>query len=220
SPGCSANSEVGPAMTIYTHGHHDSVLRSHSNRNIDNSAAYMAAWLQPGLSLLDVGSGPGTITADFAQRLAPGRVTALEINDDAVALTRAEIERQGLDNVTYRTGDVHDLPLADDCFNIVHAHQLLQHVGDPVQALCEMRRVCKPGGIVAVCDSDYAGFIWYPELPALDDWMRFYQQAARANGGEPNAGRYLLSWAQRAGFADITPSTSTWCLATPDKRQW
>src|SRR5699024_2926456 len=159
SPGCSANSEVGPAMTIYTHGHHDSVLRSHSNRNIDNSAAYMAAWLQPGLSLLDVGSGPGTITADFAQRLAPGRVTALEINDDAVALTRAEIERQGLDNVTYRTGDVHDLPLADDCFNIVHAHQLLQHVGDPVQALCEMRRVCKPGGIVAVCDSDYAGFI-------------------------------------------------------------
>ena len=204
----------------YTHGYHGSVLRSHNNRTIANSAAYLQYALSPGLSLLDIGSGAGTITAEFAQRLAPGRVTAVEVAQAALDLTRAEIERHELDNVHFVIGDVHALALADDSFDIVHAHQVLQHVQDPVQALREMRRVCKPGGIVAVRDADYAGFVWYPELTALDAWLRCYQQAARANGGEPNAGRHLLSWARQAGFSDITSTASTWCLSTPDARAW
>lgn len=205
---------------VYTHGHHASVLRSHSNRTVANSAAYMASELVSGRSLLDVGSGPGTITADFARRLMPGRVTALEATEAALALTRAEMERQGIDNVDHVTGDVHAMDFADGSFDIVHAHQVLQHVSDPVQALREMRRVCKPGGVVAVRDSDYAGFVWYPEMPELAEWMRWYQQAARENGDEPNAGRHLLSWAQQAGFSDITATSSTWCLATPESREW
>ncbi len=108
----------------------------------------------------------------------------------------------------------------DDTFDVVHAHQVLQHVADPVQALREMRRVCKPGGIVAARDADYAGFTWFPQLPALDRWMTLYSAAARANGGEPDAGRRLLSWAQHAGFADVTPSGGLWCFATPETRDW
>lgn len=83
-----------------------------------------------------------------------------------------------------------------------------------------MRRVCKPGGLVAVRDSDYLGFTWFPETPAFDEWMRLYQEAALANGGEPQAGRRLLSWARAAGFTDITPSSSTWCFANPQDRQY
>lgn len=206
--------------TAYTHGYHASVLRSHSNRTVANSATYLLDELQPGLCLLDVGSGAGTLTADLAQRLAPGRVTAFELTANALDLTRAEIARQGLDNVDFVAGDVHAMAFADDSFDIVHAHQVLQHVADPVQALREMRRVCKPDGIVAARDANYAGFVWFPELPGLDDWLRFYQQAARANGGQPNAGRHLLSWAQQAGFTQITPTSSTWCLATPESRNW
>src|SRR5699024_9849789 len=167
------------------------------------------------LSVLDVGSGAGTITADIAGRVSPGQITALELTPESLELTREEIKAQALDNVNFVLGDVHTLEFADNSFDIVHAHQVLQHVKDPVQALKEMRRVCKPGGIVAARDSDYAGFIWYPELPELDEWMQWYQTAARANAGEPNAGRYLLSWAQQAGFTDITSSSSTWCLSTP-----
>jgi SAM-dependent methyltransferase len=100
----------------------------------------------------------------------------------------------------------------------VHAHQVLQHVGDPVQALREMRRVCKPGGIVAVRDSDYHGFVWYPELPELDEWMALYQRMARANGGEPDAGRRLLSWALAAGFENVDATTSTWAFTNPEDR--
>jgi SAM-dependent methyltransferase len=123
-------------------------------------------------------------------------------------------------NVSFVTSDVHALDFPDDSFDVVHAHQVLQHVADPVQALREIRRVCVPGGIVAARDADYAGFIWFPQLPALDRWLDLYQRAARANGGEPDAGRRLLSWARAAGFDTITPTGSVWCYATDETRQW
>ncbi|WP_327103917.1 class I SAM-dependent methyltransferase [Nonomuraea glycinis] len=203
---------------VYTHGHHASVLRSHRWRTAANSAAYLLPHLRPEMSLLDVGSGPGTITADLARRVA--RVTASEVTEQALALARTEIEAGGLDNVDFAVADVHHLDFPDASFDVVHAHQVLQHVGDPVQALREMRRVTKPGGLVAARDSDYTAFTWYPALPALAEWMTLYQKLARANGGEPDAGRRLLSWARAAGFEEVTATSSTWCFASPDDRAW
>lgn len=205
---------------VYTHGHHESVLRAHRRRTASDSAAYLLPYLQTGMSLLDVGCGPGTITVDLAARIAPGHVTAVEPTDAALDLARAEAEAHHQPNIEFVTSDVHALDFADDTFDVVHAHQVLQHVPDPVQALRELRRVCAPDAIVAVRDADYAGFIWFPLLPALDRWRQLYTEAARANGGEPDAGRRLLSWARDAGFDDITPTASTWCFATPETRDW
>jgi SAM-dependent methyltransferase len=200
----------------YTHGHAESVLRSHRTRTAANSAAYLVPHLTAAVRLLDVGSGPGTITADLARHVR--QVVALEITEEAADLTRAELERQGLDQVGVRVGDVHALEFDDGEFDVVHAHQVLQHLADPVTALREMARVTRPGGVVGVRDSDYAAFTWYPELPALDRWLELYRAAARANGGEPDAGRRLLAWAHAAGLDDVTASSSTWCFATPESR--
>ena len=204
----------------YTHGHHESVLRSHRRRTAEDSAAYLLPHLKPGFSVLDVGCGPGTITADLAARVAPGSVTAVDQVADVLGAARTEVQQRHLSNVSFGIADVHNLEFPDGAFDVVHAHQVLQHVADPVRALREMRRVCAPGGIVAVRDADYAGFIWYPQLPALDLWRDLYRRVARANCGEPDAGRHLLSWAQQAGFDDITPTGSLWCYATPETREW
>ena len=211
---------TGTPQAVYTHGHHESVLRAHRRRTAEDSAGYLLPHLRPGVSLLDVGCGPGTITADLAARIAPGRVTAIELTGAALDLARAEAESRGQSNISFVTSDVHALDFPDDTFDVVHAHQVLQHVGDPVQALRELRRVCAPGGVVAARDADYAGFIWFPRLPALDRWMTLYDRAARANGGEPDAGRRLLSWARAAGFGDVTATGSMWCFATPEAREW
>lgn len=205
-------------MSTYTHGHHESVLRSHRWRTAANSAAYLLPHLTSDQRLLDVGCGPGTLTLDLATRV--GSVTALEQNDGALNLARGEAARQNAADVSFEIGDVHALSFPDDSFDVVHAHQVLQHVADPVQALREMRRIARPGGIVAVRDSDYPAFGWFPKLPELDDWMALYLRCARANGGEPEAGRRLLSWAQAAGFTAITPTASVWCFATPEDRAW
>jgi SAM-dependent methyltransferase len=205
---------------VYTHGHHESVLRAHRWRTAENSAAYLLPHLAPGMTVLDVGCGPGTITADLAERVAPGRVIAVEVTGEALEPARAEAATRGRDNIDFAVGDVRDLGFADGTFDVVHAHQVLQHVGDPVQALREMRRVCRPGGIVAARDGDYAAFTWFPGSPELTEWMALYQKVARENGGEPDAGRRLLSWARRAGFTEVTATASTWCFATPEDRAW
>jgi SAM-dependent methyltransferase len=210
----------GKHQAVYTHGHHESVLRSHRRRTAQDSAGYLLPYLEAGMSVLDVGCGPGTITVDLAARVAPGQVTAVERTDDVLDLARAEVRERNQSNVSFATSDVHALDFPDDSFDVAHAHQVLQHVSDPVQALRELRRVCVPGGIVAVRDADYAGMIWFPRFPPLDHWLDLYDRAARVNGGEPNAGRRLLSWAQDAGFDNITPTGSMWCFATPETRDW
>ncbi|WP_393062556.1 methyltransferase domain-containing protein [Streptomyces sp. LN549] len=205
---------------VYTHGHHESVLRSHRWRTAANSAAYLVGELRSGMSVLDVGCGPGTITADLAALVAPGRVTAVDTTQEILDQAAEAASERGLENVEFAVADVHALEFPDDSFDVVHAHQVLQHVGHPVQALREMRRVCRPGGIVAARDSDYAAMSWFPESPVMDAWQQLYARVARANGGEPDAGRRLLSWAREAGFTDITPTAASWCFATPESRDW
>lgn len=209
---------AGMPEPVYTHGHRESVLKSHRSRTVENSAAYLAPLLNPTDVLLDVGAGPGTITVDLARRVS--RVVATEIGVAEVALGRATAASVGMTNVEFQVADVHALPFADATFDVAHAHQVLQHVADPVQALREMARVTEPGGIVAVRDSDYTAFTWWPADQRLDRWLGVYRQAARANGGDPDAGRKLLAWAHAAGLSDVTATSSTWTYATPEARAW
>src|SRR4051794_22945162 len=112
---------------MYTHGHHDVVLQSHSQRTVANSAAYLRPHLRPEQSLLDVGCGPGTITADLADLVR--HVTAVE--PVSTALDSARQHAHGRSNITFETADVHNLPYDDNSFDVVHAHQVLQHVHSP-----------------------------------------------------------------------------------------
>ncbi|MBP2705095.1 methyltransferase domain-containing protein [Microbispora sp. RL4-1S] len=205
---------------VYTHGHHESVLRSHRWRTAANSAAYLVGELLPHMRILDVGCGPGTITAGLAELVPQGEVVGVDSEPGVVDQARGEAERRGLRNVAFATADVHALDYPDASFCVVHAHQVLQHVGDPVGALREMRRVTKPGGIVAARDADFGGMVWYPDVPGMDDWLDLYRRVARANGGAPDAGRRLHAWAREAGFTDVRSSSSTWCYASPEDRAW
>ncbi len=209
---------------VYTHGHHESVLRSHRWRTAENSAAYLLPHLAPGQSLLDVGCGPGTITLDLARRVAPGEVVGIDASSAVIdeARAAAAAARPAADNLEFLVGDVYALAWPDDTFDVVHAHQVLQHLSDPVAALCEMRRVLRPGGTLAVRDSDYGGFVWWPAEPLLERWNALYHAVTARNAAEADAGRHLLSWVQAAGFArdHIVASSSTWTFADAESRAW
>ncbi|MGW1541575.1 methyltransferase domain-containing protein [Streptomyces sp. NPDC002309] len=205
---------------VYTHGHHESVLRSHTWRTAANSAAYLLGSLEPDMRILDVGCGPGTITADLAALVPDGHVTGVDRAPEILERARATAAGRGLADVDFAVADVHALDFPDDSFCVVHAHQVLQHVGDPVQALREMARVTRPGGLVAARDGDYAAMTWYPVSSGMDDWLDLYRRVARANGGEPDAGRRLKAWALRAGLTDVTATSSTWTYASPEERAW
>jgi len=206
----------------YTHGHHESVLRSHTWRTAENSAAYLLPHLRPGQSLLDVGCGPGTITRDLAQRVAPGRVLGIDRSTDVVAEAEAAAsnETRASAGTDFAVGDVYALQHEVASFDVVHAHQVLQHLSDPVAALVELRRVLRPDGLLAVRDSDYGAFTWAPRNELLDRWLSLYHSVTTRNGAEADAGRFLPAWVRQAGFRDVEVSSSTWTFADPDSRAW
>src|SRR4051812_43385631 len=96
---------VGRAMSkpqetaVYTHGHHESVLRSHTRRTAVNSASYLLGSLKPHMRILDIGCGPGTITADLAALVPDGHVTGVDHAPGILEQARATADRRGLTNV-------------------------------------------------------------------------------------------------------------------------
>lgn len=209
-----------PAPDRYTHGHHESVLRSHRWRTVENSASFLIEHLRDGQSLLDVGCGPGTISADFARRLPHGTVLAIDNSSDVIDQASHDPDFQELTNLTFEVRDIYETGLEDDRFDVVFAHQVLQHVTDPVAALREMRRVVKSDGVVAVRDTDFAAFTWYPNDERLTRWLALYHDMTRRNHAEADAGRHLKSWAHAAGFRECVVSSATWTFEQADERQW
>jgi SAM-dependent methyltransferase len=210
----------GDRAWSYTHGHTDAVLRSHRWRTAQNSAAYLLPSLRPGMRVLDVGCGPGTLTTDLAERVAPGATLGIDLEPDVVAEAGRVAARRGATSLSFDTADVHTLHAPEGGFDVVHAHQVLQHVADPVATLRAMGALTADGGLVAARDADYSAMTWWPHEPMLDRWLDIYRAVTRRNGAECDAGRQLLHWARSARLTDVRYSTSTWTFASAGDLAW
>lgn len=204
----------------YIHGYASSVLDSHSHRTVANSAAYLAPQLRPGVRVLDLGCGAGTITAGLAALVAPARLTAVDVDPGILAVAADNAAQAGAENIDFQVGDAYHLDVPDDSFDVAHAHQVLQHLADPVAALRELARVVRPGGLVAVRDADYGAFTWYPAHEGLKEWQALYRAVARHAGGEPDAGRHLVAWAHAAGLDDLVVTGSVWTYTPGAGVEW
>ncbi len=205
----------------YTHGHHASVVSRHARRTAEREAAYLLPRLQPGMRLLDVGCGPGTITAGLARALAPGEVVGIDVSDGVIAIASAHVAEVGVANARFETANVYALPYETASFDVTHAHQVMQHLAAPVDALTEMRRVLRHGGLVAVRDADYATMTAWPRTASVDRWLEVYHAIAARNGADPDAGRQLRSWVIAAGFRDVEVTATVELMADPaDAADW
>lgn len=110
------------------------------------------AGIEPGMRVLDVGCGPGGLTAALAERVGPASVTAVEPSEPFAAACRSRVPEAEV-----LAAGAEDLPFADDGFDATLSQLVVNFIPDPPRGAREMARVTRPGGVVAACVWDYSG---------------------------------------------------------------
>ncbi|MBI4312966.1 MAG: methyltransferase domain-containing protein, partial [Chloroflexi bacterium] len=183
----------------YGMGYSQTVVNRFQQRRADFYAATLLTRLRPGMSVLDCGSGPGSITLDLAEAVAPGQVVGIDIEPTQAARAQANAAERGVLNVRFQTADVHKLPFDDSAFDAMFACAVLQYLRDPWQALAEMRRVLKPGGVIGLTNVAFQGGLHWPPSDMWEAWTKLVTETADPNGmwGRTLGNRDTL---QKAGF--------------------
>jgi ubiquinone/menaquinone biosynthesis C-methylase UbiE len=161
------------------------------------------------MRLLDVGCGPGSITSGLAQRVEPGETIGIDPSPSVIDTARSLAAGKGPGRLTFEVGNIYEPRFAPESFDAVFAHQVMQHLDRPVDALRQIRTLLAPGGVVGVRDVDWGSTTFYPENQGMRRFFALYYELARRNSGQPNAGRYLRRWVREAGFAETRITTST-----------
>lgn len=213
--------ESAPSGQAYQHGHHASVLADHAKRTAEVSAAFFIPFLQPGMRLLDLGCGPGTITSGLARHVAPGETIGIDPSAKAIETARSLAQHPAEGGLEFETGDIYRPRFGIEAFDAIFAHQVLQHLPQPVEALKQIWALLKQGGIVGVRDVDWGSTTFYPDNQGMRRFLTLYCDLARRNHAEPQAGRQLRRWFREAGFRDCKVTTSTGSYADAvATREW
>jgi SAM-dependent methyltransferase len=159
--------------------------------------------LRAGQRVLDVGCGPGALTAQLVDRLGSDAVSAIDPSASFVEAIRARFP-----DIDARAGSAEELPFSDDGFDATLAQLVVHFMTDPVQGLAEMARVTRPGGLVAACVWDHAG----GGGPLSAFWQAVHDIDPGAPGEAELAGAregHLAELAQAAGLTHVEPSLLT-----------
>ncbi len=180
----------------------------HAARTADNSSAFFLPHLKPGMSLLDCGCGPGTITIGLAEVLAPGRVVGIDLYEPRLEQARALAAERGADNVSFQVASVYELPFDDDTFDAAFENGMLEHVDDPEKAAREIHRVLRHGGVFGSRDVDNDGRLWGSLPPMLKGLPDFLRALRSFQGHNFFLGKELRGLLRRAGFENVVASAS------------
>lgn len=194
--------------STYTMGYSDDFQQLLDRRSVHTHAAHLLPHLKPGMRVLDFGCGPGTITIGLAEAVSPGEVHGIDMEASQIDLARAAAQAGGHANATFHVGDVTDLPFDNETFDVAHCHAVLMHVPDTPAVLAEVKRVLKPGGLIASRESIISSSFLHPgDEETSRAWTTFARLLA-GNGGHPDMGLELKTRLIEAGFSSIRASGS------------
>ena len=201
-------SENPSPSASYTMGYSEEFQQLLAQRSSETHAAYLLPHLSPGQRLLDFGCGPGNITVGLARAVEPGEVHGIDMESSQIELAQAAAQAGGHSNTAFHVGDITDLPFEDNFFDVAHCHAVLMHVPDTQGALAEVKRVLKPGGIIASRELIGNSSFMEPGFEARGDAWTTFMRLLQANGGHPQMGWQLKKALLDAGFTGIHASGS------------
>ncbi|MBN4064672.1 methyltransferase domain-containing protein [Dehalococcoides mccartyi] len=211
----------GASSEKYTHGYHASVVAAHAVRRASEAAAFVLPQLKSPMRLLDFGCGPGTISVDLAEHLLPdGSLVGIDSSQSVIEQAQSAASDKKLSNIEFEVNSIYETGYESESFDAAYAHQVLQHLSEPVKALEEARRVLKPGGICGVREVDWGTSAIWPLDDRISKFFDVYKAVAERNGGDANAGRRVKQWFGEAGFTDLVATSSTWTFADDAGLKW
>ena len=200
----------------YTMGFGDDMMAAAFRNTAETNAAYLLPHLRPGLRVLDFGCGPGTISVGLAKAVAPGEVHGVDMEASQVELARSVAAHQELENAVFHVGDVTELPFEDGYFDVAHGHNILMHIPDVPTVLSEVKRVLKPGGLIAcremICEASFT----YPDFGVIQQAWQMFEDLIATDDGHPQMGRELKGRLTEAGFVNARISASFDTYSTAD----
>lgn len=200
----------------YTLGYSPATIQALQERTLATCASFLLPYLRPGLTVLDCGCGPGSLTIELAERVAPGRVVGIDVDPGQVARAQALAADRGIANVRFETADVYALSYPDATFDVVFSHALVTHLSDPIRAFAESRRVLKPGALLAVSANDYEACVVSPADSAMTRMAILYPRVLTQNGGNRLLARDLREALQQAGLIRVEGHAGAEAAGTPE----
>lgn len=198
---------MNSAMETYAPGQTANAVAFMARRRAATHAIFFLPHLRPGMRVLDCGCGPGRITRDFAEIAGPeGSVIGIDRSIEQAGA--AEPGSAASAPVRFEAADIYALPFPDGSFDAVFAHALVEHLARPVDALREMLRVLKPGGVMGLRSPDWGGFLLDPFDAEIERAMRRYEALMTANGGDIRAGRKLARLLRESGATEAQSAAS------------
>ena len=192
----------------YTMGYSDEFQQLLDRRSVETHAFHLLPHLKAGQRVLDFGCGPGTITLGLARLVEPGEMHGIDAEASQIELARAAAEAGGHANTTFHVGDVMDMPFEDSSFDVAHCHAVLMHVPNTAAVLSEVKRVLKPGGLLASRESIIGSSFLEPTDSSLPVAWDTFARLLAGNGGHPQMGKELKNLLVEAGFRDVRATAS------------
>lgn len=184
----------------YAPGYGRDAVSMMSARTAAERATFAQPLFTPGMWVVDLGCGPGSITLGLA---AESRVAGVDVDAGQIAMARDIARRSGRSTVDFLVASAYDLPFASGTVDVAFSHALFEHLSRPLDALAELRRVLRPGGRLALSTSDWSKARLRPKTANVDAALRGHYLLRRQAGGNPFAGRVIADQCVTAGFTEV-----------------
>ena len=203
---------------FYSFGYGPTAVAMMQSRSAEENAEFFLEHLQPGMHVLDLGCGPGSITVGLAAAVAPGETIGIDIEPSQVELGQENAASRGLANCRFQVASVYELPIADHTIDAVFGHTILMQFSDTGPVLGEVKRVLKPGGLVGFSEIDIGASLFHSEESAQRDVLFILRRSIFHNDGNPDIGRSLPGVVANAGFEIISTRATYNYSPTPESK--